>query len=162
MLEGAIYVNYMNTNRPPLWKRGMALLSLLTAVLVVCSSCNRPPYPSAAQRGTEIVIDISTLEPDIPSFRSYPYQGKNINYFVLKIDDKVNSFLDACSNCYIHKKGYHVENGSVTCRNCGVKLPVSNLGKGLGSCFPIRIEGRLEKDEYHIPVKLLEAAADKF
>jgi len=141
----------------------MALVVTLAFILVACSSCNRQPsYPSAAQRGPDIVIDTSRLEPDVPKFYSYPYQGKNISYFVLKIDNKVNSFLDACASCYTHKQGYHFEDGAVSCRYCNMRFPVSKLEKGLGSCYPIRLEGRLEKGEYRISVKSLEAAADKF
>jgi energy-coupling factor transporter ATP-binding protein EcfA2 len=90
------------------------------------------------------------------------FQGKSISYFVLKIDNKVSSFLDACASCYTHKQGYRYENGSVTCRYCNMKFPISKLEKGLGGCYPIKIEGRLDKGNYFIPVETLEKMADKF
>jgi len=153
----------MNITRPSWWKRCVSLVLLLSIVFLACTSCNRPPsYPPAAQRGPDIIIDSSTLEPDVPKFYSYPYLGRNINFFILKINGKVSSFLDACASCYSHKQGYRYEDGAVTCRYCNMKFSVYKLEKGLGSCYPIKIEGRMENGEYLIPVAVLEAEAGKF
>ncbi|HEX9020908.1 MAG TPA: Fe-S-containing protein [Nitrospirota bacterium] len=138
-----------------LWGSLLVLLSLL--------SCSRQPaYPPAARVGTDIVIDISGLAPGTPKFFTYQYNGKSINYFALKTGNKVNSFLDACASCYMHKQGYRYDDGHVTCRACGMKFSVYQLEKGLGGCYPIKIEGRRENGKYLIPVATLEAAADKF
>ncbi|HEX9020309.1 MAG TPA: Fe-S-containing protein, partial [Nitrospirota bacterium] len=74
----------------------------------------------------------------------------------------VSSYLDACASCYIHKRGYEYKGGTVICRHCGTQFPVPKLEKGLGSCYPIKIEGRMENGKYLIPAATLEAAADKF
>lgn len=132
-------------------------------ILFACSSCSRQPhYAPAAQRGPDIVIETSTLAPDVPKFYRYSYQDRNINFFVIKINEEVSSFLDACASCYSHKQGYRCEDGAVICRYCGMKFPVYKLEKGLGSCYPIKIDGRMEHGKYLIPVASLEAATDKF
>ena len=43
-----------------------------------------------------------------------------------------------------------------------MKFSVYKLEKGLGSCFPIKIEGRMENGKYLIPIAVLEAEAGKF
>jgi len=129
-------------------------------LLFACS--HQPVYSAARQVGPNIVIDPASLTAGTPQFYTYHYQGKNISYFVLKVQDKVLSFFDACASCYPHKRGYRYENGSVTCRNCNVKFSIFNLEKGLGSCYPLKIEGRMENGKYLIPVATLEYAADKF
>jgi len=50
----------------------------------------------------------------------------------------------------------------VSCRACGLKFSVHKLEKGLGGCYPIRIEGRMENGRYLIPLASLEAEAEKF
>jgi uncharacterized membrane protein len=112
--------------------------------------------------GADVVIDSAGLPPGTPEFHTYRYRGKNINYFVLKIQGKVSAFLDACASCYPHKRGYRRDNGSVICRACGIRIPVTRLEKGIGNCCPIKIEGKQENGKYLIPVSALEAARDKF
>ena len=135
---------------------GLVLLGLTAA-------CTRQPsYPAALQEGLDFVIDPSGLQPDHPQFYTYLYQDKKISYFVLRIDGQVSSFLDACASCYSHKQGYRHDDGAVTCRYCNMRFPVYKLEKGLGSCYPIKIDGRMENGKYRIPVATLIASADKF
>lgn len=136
-------------------------ISLL--VLSVFSSCTRQPvYPEPPKRGPEVVIDARALRPETPVFFSYQYRDKCINFFVLKVEDRVFSFLDACMSCYPQKLGYTFTDGRLTCRACGMEYSVLQIEKGLGSCFPIRIDGRLQNGEYHMSRSVLETAADKF
>ena len=140
----------------------MSAFFLVTA-LVMCSSCSRQPsYPSAPQSAQDIIIDTEGLQPEVPKFYTYHFQGKNINYFLIKIDNKVSSFLDACASCYTHRQGYRFEDGAVTCRACGMKLSVYKLEKGIGGCYPIKLEGSLDKGNYRISIATLEKMADKF
>lgn len=145
--------------------RSLSLLyiSCFGIFLFLHTACTRQPeYPPAPQIGQNIVIDASGLQPEVPNFFSYNFQGKRISYFVLKIQGKVLSFLDACSSCYPHKRGYRYKDGSITCQTCDVKFSIYQLEKGLGSCFPIKIEGKMEDGKYIIPVAALEGTADKF
>ncbi len=143
--------------------RNTTIIAFYLFLILTALSCNRQPsYPPAPRNGSNIEIDIATLEPDIPRFHTYLFKGKKISYLVLKIDNKVNSFFDACASCYPHKMGYSYSNGYVTCRYCNLKFSVYKLEKGLGSCYPIKLEGKMVKGKYLIPVKTLEEAADMF
>ena len=136
---------------------------LLFFSLSILSACSRQPsYPPPPRQGADIVIDITGLQPEAPKFYTYHYQGKKINFFVCRVQDKVLSFLDACASCYTRKLGYRYDEGKVICRDCNMKFSMYQLEKGLGSCYPIKIEGRVENGKYFIPVATLEGAADKF
>jgi len=114
------------------------------------------------QQGSDIVIDPASLQSEAPVFYTYRHQDRRISFFALKIDNKVTAFFDACASCYSHKQGYRFEDGGVTCRHCNMHFPVYKLEKGLGSCFPIKIEGRMENGKYRIPVSMLVKEAEKF
>ena len=139
------------------------LLTLTVLILLPFVACSRQPsYPAATLSGSNIVIDAASLEADVPKFFTYRYNGKNISYFVLKIQGKIMSFFDACASCYPHKRGYRYSPGYVTCGSCDIKFSIYQLEKGLGSCFPIKLEGKLENGKYVIPVAALVAEKDKF
>jgi uncharacterized membrane protein len=113
-------------------------------------------YPEPPLKGSDVVIDAERLRSESPVFFTLRYHGKKITFFVLKIDDKVLSFLDSCISCYPSKLGYRVDGAHITCRTCDVRYPLSEIEKGFGSCSPVRIEGHLQNGEYHIPVSQLE------
>jgi uncharacterized membrane protein len=141
----------------------LASILFLSFSLSVLAACSRQPsYSPPPRQGAYIVIDIAGLQPETPKFYTYQYQGKRINFFVCRIQDKVLSFLDACASCYTQKRGYRSEEGKVTCRDCNMKFSVYQLEKGLGSCYPIKIEGKTEDGKYLIPVATLEGSADMF
>jgi len=108
------------------------------------------------------VVDISALKPEIPQFYTYTYLGKNISFFVVKLKDGVQSYFDACVTCYPKKLGYRCESNYVTCRACNMDFSVHKLEKGIGGCYPIKLEGKTANGRYLIPVKTLESMAKKF
>lgn len=142
----------------------LTTIALLPALfLLLLLACSRQPvYPPAPQNGTDIVIEVAALQPEVPKFYTYSYQGKNISFFLFKIQNRVLAFLDACASCYPHKQGFRYDKGFVSCRYCTMQFPVFKLEKGIGGCYPIKLEGRIEKGLFRIPVRSLEAAADKF
>jgi uncharacterized membrane protein len=136
---------------------------LFLSLALLGAACTRQQkYPAPAVSGDEVVIEVSSLKTGTPSFYTYRYKDKNINFFVLRMDEEVQSYLDACASCYPHKLGYRCEDGSMICRNCGLKFSVHQLKKGLGGCYPIWIKGRFENGKYRIPLSVLEAEATKF
>lgn len=140
---------------------GLGLASVCFCLML--SSCSgRPEYPEPVLKGSNVAIDADDLGSGVPVFYTHRSGGKNINFFVVKIDKKVLSFLDACMTCYHRKRGYSHEKGRLVCRACGMEYNVSKIENGLGGCFPIKIEGRLKGRDYLIPVSTLDAAADKF
>ncbi len=126
-------------------------------------SCSRErAYQEALSRGGYVVVDANKLPLDTPKFLTYHFRGKNVNFFVIRTGGQVLSFLDACASCYPYKKGFRFDNGYLICRECNIRYSVTDLEKGIGRCFPIRLEGVLRNGEYSIPVASLETAADKF
>jgi uncharacterized membrane protein len=109
-----------------------------------------------------VVVDVSSLLPEIPAYFTYHHNGKSVNFFVMNIGDNVLSFLDACASCYPQKRGFSFDKGYFICRSCNVRYSVAEIEKGLGSCFPIRINGNVRDRKYFIPVSTLQSAADKF
>lgn len=131
--------------------------------LVLAAGCTRQPiYPSPAITGDHAAINISDLELEVPRFFTYRFQGKNISFFVIKLDERIISFLDACASCYNHKQGYQHTDTSVTCRFCNMQFSIYKLEKGLGGCYPIRIDGIVRGGTYVIPLKVLSGSGWKF
>jgi uncharacterized membrane protein len=142
-----------------------SIIFLAAASFLIFSlfSCSRPPsYPAPQTSGSNIIIDTSSLELEVPKFFTYRFQGKHVNFFVVKTPEAMLSFLDACASCYPHKMGYRCEGNEVVCRYCNTRFPIGKLAKGIGNCYPIRIEGRMENGKYVISAAMLESVADKF
>ena len=138
------------------------LLFVFTGAMLLAACSKQPLYPAPPIKGAEAAIDLKTLTPEIPKYFTYHYRGRRVNFFVIKTGDKVLSFLDACASCYPRKLGFRFDNGYFTCRACNVRYSVSEIEKGIGSCFPIRIRGDVRDGEYFLPVSVLENSADKF
>lgn len=135
----------------------------IVLVMLLLSSCSRTTsYSEAPRAGQEIVVDVAGFSQEIPRYFTYSYKGKNINYFIVRSGDKVLGFLDACASCFPQKKGYSFDRGYFICRACNVRYSVSEIEKGIGGCFPIRISGELRGQKFVIPASTLEAAVDKF
>lgn len=139
-----------------------AVYIILVIFMFFVSCSNQPSYPKPPQTGAEVVLDVGTLKSEVPEFFTYHYRGKRINFLVLKVNDKVFSFLDACETCYPAKKGYRFDGGRIICRECNVGYPVNEIENGVGSCIPIRIIGNIREGKYVIPVPALEAMVGKF
>ncbi len=135
---------------------------LITLSLLFVSCSRQPRYPAPAIEGSNAAIVVTALKDEIPQFYTYQYQGRSISFFILKVNDNVSSFFDACASCYPHKQGYKCEDGFVVCRYCNVTFPLHKLEKGIGGCYPIRLEGRIENGRYLIPLAAIEAEAGKF
>jgi uncharacterized membrane protein len=140
--------------------RALVLSFLLLLFLLSCS--RQPVYPPPPVKGGAVVIDASGLRPESPLFLTYRYHGKNISFFVVKVDGKVQAFFDACESCYSSKLGFRVDGGYIMCRKCNFRHSISDIEKGFGSCFPYPLKGHLESGKYLVPVSELEAAEDKF
>lgn len=132
-------------------------------LVLFLQSCNKQPlYQAPVIIDDKVVVNTSQLIDKRPVFYSYNYNKKRINFFVIKIDGKVSSYLDACAECYPKKLGFGFDDGSIYCRACNVKYPIDNIEKGFGSCYPIRITGEEREDKYFIPLKALQERSDKF
>jgi len=140
----------------------MAALCMLGVLGSFASCSQQPRYAAPPIEGDNVVIQIAQLPSEVPQFYSYRSQGKEINFFVIRLQGQVLTFLDACLSCYPRKLGYASKDGSVVCRACNTTYSVYKLEKGLGGCFPIKIEGRQDNGTYVIARAALDRHANKF
>jgi len=138
-------------------------LFVLTIILLSITGCSKQPeYPELTASGESVLIDPSVLIPEMPAHFSYRHKGRAINFFVVETDGRVISFFDACKTCYPKRKGYESEKGSVTCRACGEKYPISQIESGVASCFPVKLRGRMKGNMYAIDISELEKGMHMF
>ncbi len=133
---------------------------VLALLLTACSG--KPSYPAAPVSGADVVIDATSFSSGIPHFFSYDFERKRIDFFVIRIDNRVLSFLDACQTCSREKRGYRFEESAFVCRACNERYTVEAIETGFGSCYPIRLEGRLENSRYVIARSALEKKSHLF
>ena len=140
-----------------------SLLTVMFILIFSLASCSQQPtYSPPPQAGPDVIIKTDQILPETPLFFTYRQGTKSINFFVIKIQGKVQSFLDACMTCYPKKKGYRSEDDTVVCRACDQRFSVHTLEKGIGGCYPIKLPGREKKGTYFISIAAIEAQADKF
>jgi len=119
--------------------------------LVLCSCARKPVYPVAPFERGSVRIELSALSEKKPVFYTFREgKEKGINFFVLKLNGEVQSYFDACAKCYPKKKGYRQAGDRLDCRACDVTYSVYDLKEGIGSCYPIRLKGRIEAGSYVI------------
>ncbi len=142
-------------------------LAYAMAFALFLASCSRQPvYPEPERTATEVTIGMGTLKTDIPQFFTYHSGNRSISFFVLKTGDKVMSFYDACAKCYPQKLGYRFDGGALVCKACNVRYSLSEIEKGLGSCFPVRVpgsgSGQAQDSRYVIAIEDLEKGSHLF
>ncbi len=108
------------------------------------------------------MVKTARMKAGEPVFYTVKIDGVGVSFFVLKLDGTIRSYLDACMKCYPHKKGYRVDGFYLECRYCGVRYPLDNLDQGVGSCYPIPVNGKLNGNEYIIPLSELKGAVKYF
>jgi uncharacterized membrane protein len=144
-------------------KSNMRKFLFLAFVVLLLGSCSqRPVYPEASFDGKEARIPLTGIESGKPVFYSVVLEGKRINYFIVKSGGDVGSYFDACAKCYPKKLGYRLEGDQVVCRACGVRYATGDLKEGIGSCYPIKLKGRVDGGSYVIDRKALEAGERYF
>lgn len=128
------------------------------------SSCNKMPvYKSAPlNRDGDIAINIKTLRERVPEFYTFDLGGQKIDFFLIRINGDVQSYFDACAMCYPKKLGYRVEGEEIVCRACTLRYTPDELKTGKGSCHPIPIRGRIEKETYIITKGAIKAGSNYF
>lgn len=142
------------------WRRLLCVLALC-ALSIACAS--QASYPEPPRRGDELFIAGSYLRSDAPAFFSHAKGKARVRFFVLKTDEGVFAFLDACESCSPKKLGYRFEEGRLVCRACNQQFAPSEVAHGFGGCYPIRLQGRSAEDGgYLVPVSELEKQAFRF
>lgn len=142
--------------------RYFILLRVVFTILVImigATSCERAPKHTWIKfNGDRVSLDTGSFRDGKSYFYSVSFDGKTVNFFLVKNNGKTQSYFDACSTCYHYKNGYYYSdgdrneskdgkrkgniNGSIICRHCGIGFTVADLKVGIGSCCPIRLEGK--------------------
>lgn len=129
----------------------MKQVCLLLGIILIFSSCSKNPvYPEAPFDGSGIRIKLSAVPEKKPVFFTFTAPPRRINFFLLRREGTIEAYFDACAKCYHKKLGYRVENEQVVCRACEVSNHLDDLKDGIGSCYPIRLKGRVEGDAFVI------------
>lgn len=133
------------------------------AIVLLLWACSKPPvYKHPLVKGEYVVIDITQLKINHPEFYTYTTGSKNVNFFVLKTEQSLEAYLDACMRCYPHKKGFRVEGFFLVCRYCGSRYPLDSLKTGLGTCYPIPLKAEKRDNFLFISIKTLKQAERYF
>ncbi len=127
------------------------------------SGCSKMPvYPEAPFDEAGVRIPLNKFDGEKPVFFTF-YNGKSkINYFVVKTDDSYRAYFDACARCYKKKSGYRLDGSRVICQACDVNYSVNDLKVGIGSCYPIKLEGRVEGSVFVINKEAILAGGKYF
>lgn len=126
-------------------------LALLT--LISCSSSSTHPAPPV--RDGVVAVKAAELAEGKPVFYTLAIDSDKVSFFIVRIDGKIESYLDACRKCYPYRKGYRIDGKTLECVYCGVHYPMKDLKEGLGSCSPVILPGGQEGGEYRIPVETI-------
>jgi uncharacterized membrane protein len=141
----------------------MGRTALALAVVMLVFACARKEvYPEAPLHGGGIRIELGMLPEGKPVFFTFYSQEKGINYFVIRMHDHVELYFDACAKCYPRKRGYACDGDRLYCRACDVRYSLDKLKDGFGSCYPIKLAGRVEGGFYLIDAGALTDGAKYF
>ena len=127
----------------------------LAVVMLLFACAKKEAYPEAAYYGSGVRIKLDMLPEGKPVFFTFYSQEKGINYFVIRMHDHVESYFDACAKCYPGKRGYAYDGDKLICRVCDVRYPLDKLKDGIGSCYPIKLAGKVEAGFYLIDADAL-------
>src|SRR5208337_4760227 len=119
-------------------------------ICILCSCMKGPSYIAAPFNGHTLEIDVSTLMPKQPRFYSLSIDSKNISFFLVKVHGGIQAYFNACRECYSKKGGFCFENGYIKCKSCNEWFPLETLRNGIGSCYPVPLEGEIKGDKYVI------------
>jgi uncharacterized membrane protein len=123
----------------------MKRISILLGILLLLSACSKKPvYPEAPFDGSSIRIELADLPEKKPVFFTFFSNKLGINFFLLKRNGDIESYFDACGKCFPRKLGFRHADNRVVCRACDVSYRLDDLKDGIGSCYPIKLKGRVE------------------
>lgn len=129
----------------------MKLLIIPAVLAMLLSSCTKStPYRKLTFDGQTIKISLAGIKENQPVFYSVEIDGKEVGFFLVMVNGKVQSYFNACARCYPRKLGFSPGGGNMRCRACNAKYPLDKLKEGIGSCCPIHLEGMEKKRTYVI------------
>ncbi len=141
---------------------GRIAFMIIVAALCFSGCAKMPVYPEAPFDGAGVKIPLNKFEEKKPVFFTFNNGKNKINYFVVKTDGSYQAYFDACARCYRKRRGYRLDGSRVICRACDVNYSVDDLKVGIGSCYPIKLEGRAEGDVFVINKEAILAGGKYF
>lgn len=136
--------------------------AIACGVILVLSCKKGTSYKEPHFDGTNYVIDISMLQESQPEFYAPSINNKRVCFFLIRVHGEVQSYFNACRECYPKKLGFYLDNGYIACKSCNVKYPVEALKDGMGSCYPIRLKGSVIDNRYIITRDAMMAGVKYF
>lgn len=132
----------------------MKQICILLGIIILLSACSKKPvYPEAPFDGSSLRIELAALPEKKPVFFTFFSNKLGINFFLLKQNGNIESYFDACGKCFPRKLGFRLAAGHVVCRACDVSYRLDDLKDGIGSCYPIKLKGRVEGKTFVIDRK---------
>lgn len=132
----------------------MKRISILLGIIILFSSCSKKPvYPEASFDSSSLRIELAALSENKPVFFTFFSNKPGINFFILKRNGNIESYFDACGKCFPRKLGFRPADDRVVCRACDVSYRLDDLKDGIGSCYPIKLKGRVEGKTFVIDKK---------
>ena len=129
-------------------------INVLLVIVLLLSACSKKPaYPEAPFDGSSIRIRLPALPEKKPVFFTFFSDKVGINFFILKRNGNIESYFDACGKCFPRKLGFRHADDHVVCTACDVSYRLDDLKDGMGSCYPIKLKGRVEGKTFVIDKK---------
>ena len=145
---------------------GMLLLNIIISGCGSDGTTGTVSYGTTDTSSTEgdfVKILLSDIS-DTAKFYSQEYNGKQVNYFVVKgTDGEIRTAFDACDICG-GSKGYRQSGTDMICNNCGKVFRIDDIGtKNLGGgCWPSYLSHEIEGDYLLISVSEIEQGLFRF
>jgi len=154
-------MNRVDTKLQAMWNRNVSRtgLVLMLFLLLPAACSDKPAYPEPPLRGADLFIEASLIERDVPVFFTYATDRGPASFFILRNEDGIFAFHDACETCYPKEKGYRFADGYLICNACNQQFSTKSIIRGVGGCYPIRINGRETDGGYLVPIAELETQA---
>jgi uncharacterized membrane protein len=125
-------------------------LFFLAVAIIFCGCSREHTHEQAPYDGATVQIEVRLLKEGVPVFYSFQDGKESVHFFVLKVKNEIQSYFDACKECYQNKLRFRYEEGKLICNSCNVGYPIYKLKDGLSGCYPIKMEGSLHDGIYEI------------
>ena len=142
--------------------RTVAAIILMVCFLLSALGCEKqaPEHEHVSIENGKVKLPLSRVDDHGVHFFTYPYQEKNINFFI-RTDGKGNlqAHFDACYSCFKYKLGYvwDKKNNQVVCIACQLGYNLDDvIWDYIGACAPINLKSHSEGEFLIIEQEHLE------
>ncbi|MBC7258371.1 MAG: DUF2318 domain-containing protein [Chloroflexi bacterium] len=130
---------------------------------VKAATVGHAPYPVVQAENGVVRLPLATFDDGKAHHYTYVYNGKPLEFFVLKsADGTVRAAFNACDVCYPFKKGYRQEGDEVVCNNCGRRFPADQINVVQGGCNPSPLNRAVDGDMLVIQAEDIAAGIKYF